>query len=192
MTLSTEAAGWSRARARLRREFELLGELKADVMRNVADVPAETLFRRPVPEGWSMAEVIDHLVRVEVAVVRMMREHLAGGGRVTLVGRVRSLMVLAVMYLPTRVPVPRTASSVRPQLKAECLAELGVAWSTADRELEQFLDSLSDADLRKGLFKHPVGGWATAAGALAFVRAHLYHHTFQLARLNKRTNKKAG
>jgi hypothetical protein len=139
-----------------------------------------------------MAEVIDHLVRVETSVVRMMRGNLARDEQLSTAGRLRSAMVLLTMYLPTRVRVPRSAETVQPRIVAQSLAELEAEWYAAGREMERFLDSLSEAELKKALFKHPVGGWSTAAGALAFVRAHLYHHTYQLARLEKRMNKKAG
>jgi hypothetical protein len=62
---------------------------------------------------------------------------------------------------------------------------LHLEWADVRERLTDFLESLSSTDGKQGVFRHPFGGWTTANGALVFLRAHMHHHRYQLARLRR-------
>ena len=51
---------------------DLLAERRAALLAAVAAVPAADLERRPTPDGWSVAEIVDHLARVEGGTARLL------------------------------------------------------------------------------------------------------------------------
>ena len=54
---------------------ELLSHLDSErdaLDRVVSEVPPEARDRRPAPDSWSVAEVLDHLARVEGGVARLV------------------------------------------------------------------------------------------------------------------------
>ena len=91
------------------------------------------------------------------------------------------------MLVPGRVKVPNVVTSILPTETERAFSALRQAWAADRAKLTGFLNSLSIVDLPKGVFRHPFGGWATANGALLFLRAHLQHHRYQLGRLRRAT-----
>jgi uncharacterized damage-inducible protein DinB len=178
-----DARSFSSARRRLLRSLDLLDALQNEVLSTVADVPPEALSQRPNPAAWSVAEVLDHLIRVETSLVRIMRGNLTRDHRTSMISRLRNAFVQVVMYSPIRVRMPTSVSYVAPRDCANDVETLARQWRKARQELKDFLAMLSDEQLEKGLVKHPVAGWMSAHDCVAFSRAHLHHHTYQLARL---------
>lgn len=140
---------------------------------------------RPQPGAWSALDVIEHLMLTEKSVLEGMQRNVGKGHAVTVGGRCRSAMVLAVMGLPTRVKVPASVTFVLPSAASTNLPAAAASWERDREQFTHFLEGLSNAQCKEGLFKHPIGGWATAAGAVLFLRAHQRHHRYQLSRLQK-------
>lgn len=65
MTIPSEYLSDDRIRERLAAERRLLRE-------RVAGIPADVAARRPAPDRWSVAEVLEHLARIESGVTRML------------------------------------------------------------------------------------------------------------------------
>ena len=145
----------------------------------------EQLRFRPSPTSWSAVELIEHLMLAERAVLQTMRSNLGEGRDVTMIDRLRSAMVLAMMALPLRLKVPHAVNQLNPSKMQLDLMSLCDSWSEDRRVLAEFLAGLSVADRGLGVFRHPAGGWTTAGGALLFLRLHLWHHSYQFRRLRK-------
>ena len=145
----------------------------------------EQLRFRPSPTSWSALELIEHLMLAERAVLQTMRSNLGEGRDVTMIDRLRSAMVLALMALPLRLKVPHAVNQLNPSKMQPDLMSLLDSWSEDRRILAEFPGALSIADRKLGVFRHPAGGWTTAGGALLFLRLHLWHHSYQFRRLRK-------
>ena len=167
----------------LSRTFSKLEAEKQRVLARLDAWPEDRLTRRPPNGGWSALEVIDHVIRTEAAVLAMMKGNRGAGNRATVTQRLRGLMVFAVMVLPVRVKVPPGLDRLHPSTANRTLADLTKEWSRCRIALAHFTGSLSGAELREGLAKHPYGGWINAHDTLQFLRVHLRHHTYQIGRL---------
>lgn len=165
--------------------FRRLERQRTATVRDLRSLSQEQLQTRPAPDSWSALEVLDHLIRSERAVLRSMRENMGHNHEATIQERLRNGIVTVMMLLPTRLRIPGSVSFLAPQTGGGDLQLLAEAWTAERASLSLFLESLSPDDERKGLFRHPVGGWTTASGALCFLQAHFVHHTYQLSRLKR-------
>ena len=145
----------------------------------------EQLRFRPSPASWSALELIEHLMLAERAVSEMMRSNISEEREVRMRDRFRSALVLGMMSLPLRLRVPDTVKQIVPSKMQPDLPSLRESWSGDRCDLAALLGRLSTADRKSGVFRHPVGGWTTARGALVFLQLHLWHHTYQFRRLRK-------
>src|SRR5690349_18575693 len=57
--------------------IDVLAERRSALLAAVASVPAPDLERRPTPDGWTVAEVLDHLARVEGGTARLLAKRVA-------------------------------------------------------------------------------------------------------------------
>lgn len=162
-------------------KFERLQCQKLAVLSQMKGLTPEQLNLRPEPSGWSVLEVLDHVTKVESALLDNVRINLAQSASVTLKERAGAWLVVAVMLSPIRIKVPASATAVLPELTS--LAAIASNWDQIRSSMHQLLTSLQPEDFRRGLFRHPVCGWMTIAGALTFLSAHLHHHRYQINRL---------
>ena len=164
--------------------FSRLERQKEAVLSQVISWPEGRLLFRQEANSWSTLDVVDHLVKVERSSLAAVRSSLPHGHHVTLKDRLGGFMVITVMKSPMRVKVPSSASAVFPDFKTDLL-KVSEEWSQTRVILRKVLESLSAEQLRCGLLCHPVAGWMTMSGAMAFLSAHMRHHGFQLRRLEK-------
>jgi len=151
------------------------------LLARVGEMDPAALARRPPDGGWSLLEVIEHLVLVEEVVLgapdRPPYEH---PPRRTLGNRLRYLMVMGVLRFGIDVRAP----SRRMIPAGECdLAALRQRW---DRNQAWFRAHLADLDAsgaRRAVFRHPVSGPIDAHQAVTMLGAHLARHDGQVQRL---------
>ena len=166
----------------LGRAFEQLERQKIGLLADIAGLSDEQLRFKPDEAAWSTLCVMDHLVRVEDSFIATAKRHTRSARPVSLRERFGAVMVNAVMRSPMRVKVPATAASVLPQDGAD-FATLTARWQAVQERMAALLASLKEEQLGSGVFHHPVAGWMTARGGVAFLSAHLRHHEYQLQRL---------
>ena len=176
----------------LERRWERFTRRRDRMVAELGSWKAEELRARPGTDRWSALEVVDHLVRTDIEVLRMVEEACGTCHRVELRDRVRAWMVLAVMWLPTRVAMPKPVEGkVRPALTGD-LAALRAEWDRVDAALHDRITALSEAEQRAGVARHPVSGWLSARGGVRFLESHLVHHGYQIARIRRAVRKNAG
>ncbi|MEZ5356303.1 MAG: DinB family protein [Bryobacteraceae bacterium] len=161
------------------------GERTEQLLNELAEwTPGELRFR-PSEDSWSALAVIDHLILAERAVLAAMRSHLGERRDVTWKDRCRGAFILAIMVSPIRVKVPGSARQILPLETSPDLPSLRRTWADDRRALAGFLQGLSAAERKQGVFRHPVGGWTTPSGALLFLHLHFRHHLHQVRRLRR-------
>jgi len=57
---------------RIDEELQLLNEERQALLATIDQVPAAVRERRPTPDAWSVAEVLEHLARVERGIARLI------------------------------------------------------------------------------------------------------------------------
>ncbi len=170
----------------LSHSFHKLERQRRNLLAGVSTWSEARLRFRPDPSTWSMLDMLDHLLKVELEILKAINASLPDGVPVTLKDRFGALMVAGVMLSPMRIKVPGAASEVLPAATSS-LAEIAQKWGSSRLELLQLLNSLSSSQLRLGLFRHPVAGWMTIAQTMNFFSVHLTHHRHQFARLKQAT-----
>ena len=167
------------------RHRSLLIRLDAQKQALIAEVDALTadqLLFRPVPGSWSALDVVEHLVKVEEAIVSRIRKRDRRTWREAL--RARGALALMSVYfaLGRRFKVPTQA--ILP-LGGVTLSDLSSRWNGSQEALRRTLEGFTADDLARPLMRHPVLGLLTAAEALAFLRRHIAHHRRQIVRLRR-------
>lgn len=160
----------------VRAALDALDAHRLGLTRLVAALPPEVARRKPDPHAWSLAQLLDHLLRIDRAL------HLDGppaGPVVRSTSRARGLAIRGVLSLPIRIPAPPGAASVMPAPDPEPAATMQ-AWAALRQTWRERLGT-ADAE-RRVAFRHPIAGPLCLPDALAFVLAHHRHHDAQVRR----------
>jgi hypothetical protein len=168
----------------LQARFETLERQRREVLSGLALWPEDRLVRRTREGTWSALEIVDHLIRVEHASLERMPGVMCEKVPVTFREHVGAFAVRCVMLSPLRIKVPGNASSTLP-VSPGSLPQVDAEWQRVRSELKVFLEGCSPAQLACAAIRHPVSGSLTLGQTLAFLSAHLRHHTYQLGRLKR-------
>lgn len=142
--------------------------------------PAEKTFRIR-EDGWTIPEVVDHVIRVEQSVLDGARK--PGVQRtVWRPRRLRRLLVWAAFRLGVRIRVPQRVRHVTPERGVD-LEEVRARWSALREEWREFLSTVTPDQLGQLAIKHPIAGPFSYRDVLKFLEWHLRHHRRQIGRI---------
>lgn len=157
---------------------------KAQVLEWGGRHSAEARAERPRGGGWSLAEVVEHLVLVESGVASALAKAPAPERpRVVAPGQWFRFVALRVV-LKSRVRIKAPVESVLPTGELPWHALLS-RWEEQRRGLEEWLLSVVPGILQDPRFRHPIVGWLTIPQALTFAADHLEHHYHQIERVGR-------
>ncbi len=157
---------------------------KAQLLGWVGRHSAEARAERPHTGGWSLAEVVEHLVLVESGVASALAKAPSPERpRVVAPGQWFRFVGLRVA-LKSRVRIKAPVESVLPTGELPWHALLS-RWEEQRRGLEHWLLSADPGILRDPRFRHPIVGWLTVPQALTFAADHLEHHYPQIERFGR-------
>ena len=149
-------------------------------------ISAEMLCRRPQPDKWSAAEVLEHLYLTYTGTIKGFEKCLAAGkplARVpTFMDQMRTLVVVKLGYMPEGRKSPQNALPCGLPCD-KVLAEVAQKIFTMDALLTQ-AEQKFGKDCR--LIDHPILGPLQARQWRKFHWVHGRHHLKQLARLRSR------
>lgn len=173
-------------RARTAAELERTKLEVLDLLEGVSDAE---LFRRPEPERWSLAEIVDHLAVSEAVVTHQIRQALEEPARIEWGGdgvpRIADEVVtLAITNRDRRFTAPPV---VQPSggftTRADCERSFLEARSASLELLG------TEEDLRLRFARHPVFGWLDGVQYLLFVAGHTDRHLEQMREILRETEK---
>jgi len=157
---------------------------KEQVLERVGRHPAETRGERPRAGGWSLAEVVEHVVLVEGGLASALAKA-PSPQRPRRFGRgqwFRFIGLRLALKAGVRIKVPVEAILPTGELPWHALLS---RWEEQRRGLEEWLLSVDPRILQAPRFRHPIVGWLTVPQALTFAADHLEHHYPQLDRLGR-------
>lgn len=147
----------------------------------------EDLARRREPGRWSVAEILDHLLKTYASTAyilnRSVEQNTPKGRRPTLRERVSAWVVVDLGYFPTGVKTPAVAmpsASPKPTVRddaLDALAQLDAATTAAEERFGRLTK----------LANHPVLGPFDARQWRQFHLVHTRHHILQIARSTRGT-----
>jgi hypothetical protein len=154
---------------------------KTDLLSQLESWPTDKLSYRPGP-NWSVLEVLDHIVRTEIAILSAARIGLERPHHIGVGDRLRTRLIQKIFSSDRKVKVPASAGLVLPGSDLH-LSEIADRWNDCRADLNSFVTQGDPGLLRKGIFRHPVGGWMGMQEILEFFSVHLVHHQYQLERI---------
>ncbi len=163
----------------------LLARHHQDVLDAVSAIPADARERRLAASGWSVAEHIDHLSRVDAAgaallVKRAMRARESGvgpdGETSSIAGRLDHLRV-ADSTTPLQAP-----EVVCPAADVPFDAAM-TEWERSRAALRDAMRAYEEIDATKVMLRHPIAGEIDAYQWLLLTAQHQLRHARQIARL---------
>jgi len=159
-----------------------LARHRAAVLAAVASVPADDLERRPAPDTWSVAQLVDHLRVVEAGTARMLarrieRARASGVGADAREGSVRGVMDrFDVVASATKYVAPETVWPRDDVTAEEALEALAASRET----LLATLRDADDLDLTQVKATHPAFGELDGYQWIVWLGQHESRHARQI------------
>jgi hypothetical protein len=134
--------------------------------------------------GWSLAQVVEHLLASEGGTWGYMRKKSSGGWEAledaSAEHHEKSRAIIERLQSDERYLAP----DILPQpTNAIALHELLAQWDEQRQELLKFIREIQPNHYHKLVFRQPAAGMLTVLHALEFMEAHLRHHMPQAERL---------
>jgi uncharacterized damage-inducible protein DinB len=147
----------------------------------VETVPPDRRGEAPAPARWSVAEVLDHVARVERSVLRACEQQLAAAREAGLSDESETSSIRALM------PPERVANRDRPLVSPERLLpkdnDADAAWAQVEavrERLRGFVESCDGLALSQVGFPHPALGTLNLYQWLLFSAGHHARHAAQI------------
>ena len=190
-------------------ELERLERVRAGTLALAGGWPQEDLDRQPAGGGWSVGEILDHLLRAEASNRREISAliELARSGRQPYIRRsltpdglgpafvppgLLPFLSLPVSLMSLFIPAPvrellvrtrlfpaRTSQELRPQ-RGRPAGELRSQLAASVGETRALLTVNADLDYRRMVYQHPFLGANDIAGILRLTAAHEERHQDQM------------
>ncbi len=167
----------------LRQRFERLEATRRDVLARLDGHDRARLNRPRTDGGWSVLQVLAHVVTAEAGTRRYVSKKMLGGPslpRAGLKSRLRLLALRAANASPLRFRAPAGTGDVPTDIDP---AELVSRWEAVRSEWEQLLGDFPSELLDRMVFRHSMVGLMGLPDTLSFLYFHLAHHARQVERL---------
>jgi hypothetical protein len=162
--------------------FAALENQRRETLARLAGWPPQMAGFRPSPDTWCAIEVLDHIVRAESGTITDVKDGLRHPHPLGSEERPGIALLDRALRSDKKYRVPAGAGTIFPDPQTT-MPEVLMRWQQARTELQNMLAELKPDDAHSGVFQHPFAGWMTFAEVLDHFHAHLYHHIFQLVRL---------
>lgn len=170
---------------RLERAWERMVEGKAQLLQRVGRHPPDLRGRAPGVDGWSMQDVVEHLILSEAGMSSALAKE-PSPERPRIVGRGRWYRMAALRFaLLTGIRIRAPVEAILPR-REHSWEELSARWEEDRARLAAWLQAADPRILGDPRFRHPIIGWLTVQQALLFAGDHLAHHRMQITRLESR------
>lgn len=162
-------------------QIDRIEEMRTRLLTDLDALPHSVLETRPASGGWSILEIVEHLVLSEESVMKNAdRPELLRPRRRSLRSRFAYAAVLGVLASPFKVRVP--SADMTPS-GGRSFAELRAAWEESHRGLRRHVVAEGEGKISGAVFVHPVSGPLTTRQAIRMLRVHLERHERQIRRI---------
>lgn len=159
-------------------QVDAISETRARLMAELDALPRSLLAQRSTSGGWSILEVIEHLVLSERSVLANMdRPELLKARRKSLRARFGLTAVMSVLRSPIPVSVP--SADMRPKGERS-FEELRTDWEASHEALRGHVAAVEGGQISGAVFMHPIAGPLTTREAIRMLRVHLKRHEKQI------------
>lgn len=171
--------------ADLKSGFEKMEAQKADLMRGLASLDAETLNRQPEPGAWSILQVIAHLTKSEGGTLQYIKKKTQDPQALPKTGLVPWLRIgvlIVGIHSPLKFKAPKAIADVpdRGDFQAASLA-----WAEVREDWREYVYAFPAVLSDRIIFRHPFVGLLGPAQTMIFLNEHLGNHVRQIGRIRK-------
>jgi|AntRauTorckE5430_2_1112549.scaffolds.fasta_scaffold01753_3 uncharacterized damage-inducible protein DinB len=149
--------------------------------------PDLVLNQPPSDGGWSVLQVLHHLIIAEYASLGYVKRKISFDPKLENAGfraAWRLFLVNFYFWLPIKIKAPKGVDrSALPDTSD--LSTTVAQWRTQRKELRQYLQELPDTWFNKELYKHPAAGKMSLRQMLQFFGSHVKRHKSQINRVLK-------
>lgn len=171
--------------SKFQKRFSHLQQLLDIYEKELESVSFEQANRSPQSGGWSIAQVVYHISIVEKGIIQYVQKKLADPTTSKRAG-LRSFYSAALLRYALRSKRKFKAPKVldTPQGPYQ-ISDLLQEWKSTRKELEKLFDSVSEKDVNRQFFKHPVVGKINLKQTLGFMADHKQRHLDQIILMKK-------
>lgn len=152
------------------------------LFKELRNYPDDLLNKKPAPDAWSAAQVIEHLIAADDVSLQYLRKKAGNTAEVKnegLRGLYKSTLLKIIFMLPIKFKVPAV---VAPSENFMPLTELEERWKTLREGFVEVTTKLTDKDLERGLWKHTRAGKMNIYQMFDFLHIHFKRHEQQIER----------
>lgn len=164
-------------------QVKKLEDLKMVLMSRLSSLDTETLNRKPKAGGWSVAQVLFHVIQAERLSLEYLvkktqkPEVIAKSGPIAFL---KSRALGLFLKLPIKVAAPARTADVPDRAELETLAG---EWDEVRAGWQSFLRDFPAEHIGRAVYKHPRAGRLNLEQAVRFLVDHLRRHTGQIDRV---------
>ena len=171
----------------LQKRFNMLEADRQKLLLTLTALPHEAILSQAPLGKWSVNQILTHLISSERLSLLYMRKKSLGIQHLNNSG-VLETFKLIVLKVSQRLPLKYKAPGILVQHTPEVLPlpQAIEQWTAVRNDLRKFLDGITDQNIRKKIYKHPVVGMLDVMQAMAFFHEHIHHHWPQVKSLLKK------
>ena len=168
--------------ATLQKQFDQLEKSRKDLFEDLSSYDDEIINKRPKPGVWSIAQVVEHLIKAEESSLHYLQKKTQDTSKVPVAGlgsRWRYFLTAAVFMTNIKYKSP---DLILPTDSYATIKHLNQHWAKVRKDTYELLNRLPEADLKKEIWKHAIAGKMNVSQMLAFFNIHFNRHRKQVYR----------
>ena len=165
----------------LHKKTKALNQQRCALLDELTALDVEWLEAKPIPNKWSILEIVEHLVIAEEYVFKgfpkipeLVEQKRKFKNRFT--------RLIVIFVLRNSIPVKAPSPKMLPQGNIP-LAKLKSQWDQNHQLIKSYVDNFDSKFLDKAFFEHPVTGSLTLEQAIDLDQIHLNEHIKQIRKL---------
>lgn len=172
-----------RMNSELKNLYDQVLKDRTTVLQEVYVLTEQQYRSNPRPGKWSISQILTHVLTSEQLSLGYMMKKAKGIDAVGNSGILESIKMW-LLKVSQRMPINYSAPKVVVANTPEALSKeaLRQKWLQHLHDLNAFLETIDDKNIRKKIYKHPVAGRLDARQALQFFQEHFHHHMPQIWR----------
>lgn len=166
--------------------FEKLELQRTSLLHEIKLYPEK--LNNHVPGKWSTNQILAHLITAEQLSINYLNKKMQGIQTVENTGlweEIKTLTLKISQRLPLKFKAPRLVIENTPAF--ENIEQIEMAWTKTRNELKELLSQITDDQIKRKIYKHPIAGKLNIHQALRFFGEHIIHHQPQIKKLLKQS-----
>jgi len=155
---------------------------KAAIVAKVNELSDDEFMFVPEDGGWSVSQVINHIIISEFGTTRYMSKKLLGLPDLPSTG-VKNNFNAKALKIALKSNKKFKAPKVLPDPNNDTKEITLNKWEKVRKGLMAILETMPPEATKKAIFKHPVAGYLNPEQTAGFLQTHVVHHTKQIDNL---------